>query len=82
MVCEVALDRLDIDGVAISVRTSGRAQDLTAATGTWARRLEELQYILGEGPGVEADTTAGPVLAAEPADTASRWPGFASSPAE
>lgn len=82
MVCAVAVDRLDVDGAAISVRTSGRAQDLIAVNGTWAQRLEELQYTLGEGPGVEAYTTAGPVLVADLSDAAPRWPGFARSAAE
>jgi hypothetical protein len=82
LVCEVAVDRLDIDGAAISVRTSGRAQDLIAATGAWAQQLEELQYTLGEGPGVEAYTNAGPVLVADLFDAAPRWPGFARSAAE
>lgn len=82
MVCAVAVDRLAVDGAAISVRTSGRAQDLIAVTGTWAQRLEELQYTLGEGPGVEAYTTAGPVLVTDLSDAGLRWPGFARSAAE
>jgi hypothetical protein len=79
LICEVAVDRLDIDGAAISLRTSGRAQELVAATDLWTRRLEELQYTLGEGPGVAAFTTAGPVLVAELADAGQRWPGFVDS---
>jgi hypothetical protein len=82
LVCEVAVDLLAVDGAAISVRTSGRAQELVTATGDWAQQLEELQYTLGEGPGVEAYTTAGPVLVAELSDAVSRWPGFAGSAAD
>ncbi len=81
-VCAVAVDRLGIDGAAIAVRTSGLAQDLVATTSTWVTRLEELQYTLGDGPGVEAYTTAGPVLVTDLSDAAPRWPGFARSAAE
>ncbi|MFL6124803.1 GAF and ANTAR domain-containing protein [Actinophytocola sp.] len=76
VVCAVAVDQTDVDGAAISLRTSARAQELAAASDPWARRLEELQYTVGEGPGVEAFTTAGPVLVADLPDAGSRWPGF------
>lgn len=79
LVCLVGVDHMDVDGAAISLRTSGRAQELVAASDPWTRRLEELQYTLGEGPGVEAFTTAGPVLVADLSDAAARWPGFVNS---
>ncbi|WP_243866956.1 GAF and ANTAR domain-containing protein [Actinophytocola oryzae] len=79
LVCEVAVTHLGVDGAAISLRTSGRAQELVADTGTWARGLEELQYTLGEGPAVEAFGTAGPVLVSDLSDAGARWPGFVDS---
>jgi hypothetical protein len=79
LVCAVAVGQVDVDGAAISLRTSGRAQELAGASDSWARRLEELQYTVGEGPGVEAFTTAGPVLVADLPDAEPRWPGFVDS---
>lgn len=81
LICEVAVDQVDVDGAAISLRTSGRAQELAAVSDSWAQRLEELQYTVGEGPGVEAFTTAGPVLVADLRQAEARWPGFADSAA-
>ncbi|AHH99221.1 hypothetical protein BC739_000422 [Kutzneria viridogrisea] len=77
VVCEVAVDEIDVDAVAISVRSGARVQELVTVSEVWAQELEELQYTLGEGPGVEAFTTGGPVLVAEVHTARGRWPGFA-----
>jgi hypothetical protein len=75
-VCRAALKRLGVDGAAVSVRAGDTAQDLVAATGRWARCLEELQYTMGEGPGVAAYTEGEAVLVADLETGLSRWPGF------
>lgn len=79
LVCDVAVDLVGVDGAAVSLRTHERAQELAAATDAWTRRLEELQYTVGEGPGVEAFATAGPVLVADLSGAQARWPGFVDS---
>ncbi|SES18971.1 ANTAR domain-containing protein [Lentzea xinjiangensis] len=76
VVCVVAVEDVGVDGAAISLRSSGRAQELAAASGSWARGLEELQYSAGDGPGVEAFTTARPVFVTELDRAGQRWPGF------
>lgn len=77
VVCEVAAEQVDVDAAAISVHAASRAQELVATTGDWARRLEELQYTLGEGPGGQAFRTGGPVLVADLATGGDPWPVFA-----
>jgi ANTAR domain-containing protein len=76
VVCAVAVDHIDVDAAAITIRTSVRMQELVAATGEWAESLEELQYTVGEGPGVEAFTSGGPVLVSDMGAEEHRWPGF------
>ncbi len=76
VVCDVAVRNAGVDGAAISLRSSGRAQELAAASGQWARELEELQYSAGDGPGVEAFATAGPVFVTDLDQARLRWPGF------
>jgi hypothetical protein len=76
VVCEVVVKQVEVAGAAISLRTASRAQELVAATDDWAERLEELQYTMGEGPGVEAFAHGGPVLVADLAEEGTRWPGF------
>ncbi len=75
-VCRAATQRLDVDGAAISVRASGQVQDLVAATDQWAEHLEELQYTMGEGPGVEAFALGTAVHVADLGAALPRWPGF------
>lgn len=79
VVCDVAVQDVGVDGAAISLRSPGRAQELAAASGPWARGLEELQYSAGDGPGVEAFTTASPVFVADLDHADQRWPGFLDS---
>ncbi len=77
VVCQVVVEEVDVDGAAIVVRSVNRTEELAAATGEWARELEELQYTVGEGPGVDAYETGGPVLVSDLTADGARWPGFA-----
>ena len=52
----------------LSITATDLEVELVAATDDWAERLEELQYTMGEGPGVEAFAHGGPVLVADLAD--------------
>jgi hypothetical protein len=76
VVCQVVADQVDVDGAAIAVRSASRVEELVAVTGGWVRNLEELQYTVGEGPGVEAYGSGGPVLVPDLAAAGRRWPGF------
>jgi len=76
VVCTVAVERLGIDAAAITVRADGRTQQLVAASDDWAAAIEELQYTVGEGPGVAAFRAGEPVLVSRLAENDERWPGF------
>ncbi|MBB4908465.1 GAF and ANTAR domain-containing protein [Actinophytocola algeriensis] len=76
VVCAVAVERLGVDAAAVTVRTTVRTQQLVAATDAWAEELEELQYTLGEGPGVAAFTSGEPVLVGDMGTGRHQWPGF------
>ena len=69
-----------VDAAALTLRTEAHAEELVGASEPWAAELEEAQYTLGEGPGVEAFTTGGPVLVADVREDQVRWPAFASPP--
>ncbi|CCH32344.1 GAF and ANTAR domain-containing protein [Actinosynnema sp. NPDC047251] len=75
-VCAVALGRIDVDAAAITVRAAGRTQQLAAASDAWAASLEELQYTVGEGPGMSAFRDGEAVLVGDLNTEAGRWPGF------
>jgi hypothetical protein len=75
------LDLLPITGVAISVFDQNRRASLIQATDSTSARLEQMQFDLGEGPSIDAYTTASLVLVPDLA-TADRWPGFLRSAAD
>lgn len=76
VVCSVAVERLGIDAAAITIRAGERSQQLVAASDDWAAALEELQYTVGEGPGVAAFRAGEPVLVSRLSENDERWPDF------
>ena len=77
--CELCVELLPIDGAAIAVMGSQEARELVHSTNSVAQALDELQFVLGEGPCLDAFETREAVLVPDLAgETArQRWPGFA-----
>ncbi|MDX8034067.1 GAF and ANTAR domain-containing protein [Lentzea sp. BCCO 10_0856] len=70
-----------VDAAALTLRANARAEEMVGASDEWAARLEEIQYTLGEGPGVSAFRDATPVLVADLGSDGVRWPGFSAAAA-
>jgi hypothetical protein len=76
--CEVALERLEVQGVAVALISSPQARSLLAASGELAGVVEDLQFSLGEGPCLEAFLAGSAALEPDLATTGrTRWPLFA-----
>ncbi len=77
--CEMCLRALPVAGASVVVRSGPDHRELVYATDDIIRRLDDLQFVLGEGPCLDAYSYRFPVfepqLRAEQA--ADRWPGFA-----
>lgn len=82
---DVAMDRLcralrravSASGVGLAVLTDDGSRGLTAASDSGTADLEELQFISGEGPCVDAFAHRRPVLVPDLSDGAMRrWPGY------
>jgi hypothetical protein len=75
--CEACVDLFDIDAAAISLIFDGSNAGTLGSSSPSARRYDELQFTLGEGPCLEAVSRRVPVLVidlADPSDT--RWPAY------
>lgn len=83
-ICRACVAGLDVDGAAISVLTASTLRETLWASDATAELLEDLQFSLGEGPCIEAATTARPVLVPDLSDIAqaSRWPIYAADVVE
>ncbi|TDB84989.1 GAF domain-containing protein, partial [Actinomadura sp. KC216] len=83
-VCRAAGLSAGTDGASLSVVTRSDRRTLLHATDETARRVDALQFLLGEGPCMDAWTQGGPVLAADLDSGVSRarWPWFAASALE
>jgi hypothetical protein len=76
-VCAVAVQRLSASGAGVSLMTDDGVRGVTAASDPDSAHLEELQFVLGEGPCVDAYGSRRPVLVPDLADGAmARWPAY------
>jgi hypothetical protein len=82
-VCRACVTWLPMTGAAITIMSELQgAQEPVCATDAGARRIDELQFSLGDGPCVESFTTGRAVLVNDiAAPTEARWPVFASAAA-
>jgi hypothetical protein len=78
-VCQAAVVAVEVNGAALSVAARPDRRQQAHATDAVAALLEEQQFTLGEGPGIEAGASGGQVLVVDvPAPASvSRWPVFA-----
>lgn len=76
-VATAAAVALDVDGITAVVGTGSTGVVVAWGTEAVSVTLEDLQFTLGEGPGLEAATTGVPVLVPDLAAAAARWPVFA-----
>ncbi|MFI6238834.1 GAF and ANTAR domain-containing protein [Micromonospora sp. NPDC050795] len=80
-VCSTAAKELSASGVGISVMTESGIRAATAASDPASELLEELQFMFGEGPCVDAFASRRPVLISDLGDLMTseddRWPFYA-----
>jgi hypothetical protein len=78
-VCQAAAEALSASGTGISVLTDDGTRGVYAASDPLSEHVEELQFLLGEGPCLDAFDGRRPVLIADLAGEAmTRWPVYAS----
>ncbi len=81
-ICQACVRTLPITGAAVSVMTPGGHRGVVFATDDTARRLEDAQFTVGQGPGVDAFRDAHASLIADLAEDAGRWPVFSTAVAD
>ena len=75
--CAACVNLFDIDAAAISLVFDGASAGTLGSSGALARRYDELQFTLGEGPCLDSVARRTPVLVVDlddPTDT--RWPAY------
>ncbi len=78
VVCVACVETLgQVDAATLALRGGSRTEEVLGASDSWVADLAELQYTVGEGPGVEAFGRGSPVLVPDLSVEQVRWPGFA-----
>ncbi|MEU4626203.1 GAF and ANTAR domain-containing protein [Actinoplanes sp. NPDC023801] len=76
-VCQTAAQTLIASGTGISVLTDDGVRGVCAASDDRSERVEELQFLFGEGPCIDAFESRRPVLVPDLTDDmAARWPMY------
>lgn len=77
--CRTAARLTGVDGAAVAVMTASPSRELVYATDALAQQIDELQFIIGEGPCLDAYRQNRPQLCGElgASAVAGQWPGFA-----
>jgi hypothetical protein len=83
---ELCMELADVAGAGISLMTQAGNSGILYASDDTAAKVEELQFVLGEGPCLDAFSDGGPVFIADLHDpdepVARRWPTFVQSAAD
>jgi hypothetical protein len=77
---ELCIELAEVAGAGISMMTTAGNSGIVFASDEIAAQIEELQFVLGEGPCMDAFADGGPVFIADLDDpeegATQRWPGF------
>ncbi|WP_322937908.1 GAF domain-containing protein [Nocardioides bizhenqiangii] len=80
LLCVDCTTVLDLSATGMALINDDGHQGVLGASGPLATRLEDLQFELGEGPGLDAFRANSPILEPDLSVNAmTRWPGFGSS---
>jgi hypothetical protein len=75
--CAAAAQALSASSAAVAVMAEDGTRGVVVASDPVSERVEELQFMLGEGPGIDAFTGRRPVLVPDlAADAMVRWPVY------
>jgi hypothetical protein len=78
--CAAATGALSVSGVGMSVMAEDGVRGVAAASDAASERIEELQFVLGEGPCIDAFAARRPVLVPDLADgVVNHWPVYTST---
>lgn len=81
-ICELCVTTLPVDGAAVALVADVNRREIVYASDEVAAELEQLQFSLGEGPGVDAFSSGRPVLVPDLKLTSDpRWPIYAAAAA-
>jgi hypothetical protein len=75
--CAAAAQAMSASGAAVTVMAEDGERGAMVASDPTSERIEELQFVLGEGPGTDAFASRRPVLVPDLAgETVARWPVY------
>jgi transcriptional regulator with GAF, ATPase, and Fis domain len=75
--CDACVELFPVSGAAIMLMGDDASGNSLGATDAVARAAEDLQFTVGEGPGIEAHTRGRPALEPDLAAPNVRWPTYA-----
>jgi hypothetical protein len=74
--CDICMEVIATSGVGIMLMSGAVPLGSVGMTNTVSALIEELQFTLGEGPGIDAYNLGLPIAEPDLANPTSQWPGF------
>jgi GAF domain-containing protein len=81
-ICQTCCDVLGVNGVSLVLMSATGSQAVASAFDGRARSVQDQEFILGEGPSLDAYDKGQPVLVGDVYTERVRWPHFVSAAAE
>ena len=75
-ICVATTEELDVRETVVTLRTSAGSQAVAGASNARGQDLEQIQFGVGEGPGLDAFMAGRPVLVPDLTAAFARWPGY------
>jgi transcriptional regulator with GAF, ATPase, and Fis domain len=72
--CQTCVGLMEVDGLSLTIGATTERRLALCATDAAAERLEDLQEVLGEGPGHDVYAGGRPIQVRLPLDEPGRWP--------
>src|ERR1700712_4772653 len=80
LLCDMAVSATGADGAAVAfLSKTSKSREVMCVTDALAERIDELQFLVGEGPCLDAYRSGRPITAADliAEHSVNRWPAFA-----
>ncbi len=74
--CAACVDALGVSGAGVMLLSAGHRVTCVGVSDATAEAVEQVEYMLGEGPCVDAGRRGVPVMEPDLAASDGRWPGF------
>ena len=81
-ICQACCELLSVSGASLALMTGGNHEGIACAFDSLALAVQDEEFVLGEGPGVDAHAQGHPIVVDDIRANGDRWPRFVQAVAQ